>query len=335
MAFKNKFPTSHLILFNAFRFIINVGFVYIFQLLFGVENILPGVAIGVGFTMLSINDFNLQPWTMFFITVFLYTLSGFVGQSALMPIIPAFIINFLFVILIILLINEPQILKSNISFLLCFVFAQSTSVSWNLFNIRLLSLFCGSLFVGACIIINWYRKGYGKNGRNLKEQILLCQKNKSYMFRMAFGISIAMMIGMILKLKKPLWISIVVMSLTQLEFNETVERIKHRFIGTMVGVILFFIFFQLIIPSQYAIIVVMLLGYIGFFFPDYKYKQIINTISALNASLVLLDTKTAITNRIICLISGIIIVLSIYYITKITRYVIITLKQHKLKQRFY
>ncbi|PJN80348.1 hypothetical protein CWE04_09275 [Thomasclavelia cocleata] len=36
-----------------------------------------------------------------------------------------------------------------------------------------------------------------------------------------------------------------------------------------------------------------------------------------------------------CLISGIIIVLSIYYITKIICYIIITLKQHKLKQRFY
>ena len=36
-----------------------------------------------------------------------------------------------------------------------------------------------------------------------------------------------------------------------------------------------------------------------------------------------------------CLISGIIIVLSIYYITKIICYIIITLNQHKLKQRFY
>lgn len=330
MTLKNRFPRCYMILFNALRFIINIGFVFIFQLLFGVENILPGVAIGVGFTMLPTNDFGLRPWTMFFITVLLYTLSGFIAQSALLPIIPAFIINFLFVILIILLINEPQILKSNITFLLCFVFSQSTPVPWEHFNMRLISLFVSSLFVGICIIINWYRKGYGKNGRNLREQIFLCQKNRSYMFRMAFGISIAMMIGMVLQLKKPLWISIVVMSLTQLEFNETIERIKHRFIGTMIGVTLFFILFQLIIPSQYAIIVVMLLGYVGFFLPDYKYKQIINAISALNASLVLLDTKTAIESRIVCLINGIIIVLAIYYMTRIIRHLIISLNQHKL-----
>ena len=84
------------------------------------------------------------------------------------------------------------------------------------------------------------------------------------------------------------------MSLTQLEFSETLERIKHRFIGTLIGVVLFFIFFQVLIPQKYAIWVVMLLGYVGFFLPDYKYKQVINAVSALNASLVILDTMTAI-----------------------------------------
>lgn len=330
MAFKNKFPRCYLILFNALRFIINVGFIFIFQLLFGVENILPGVAIAVGFTMLPTNDLGLRPWPMFFITIFLYTLSGIAAQSALMAVIPAFIINFFFISLIILLINEPQFLKANITFLLCFVFAQSTPVPWGHLNSRILSLFAGSLFIGFCILINWHRKGFGKNGRTLKEQILLCQKNRSYLFRMAFGVSFAMMIGMVLHLKKPLWISIVVMSLTQLEYNETIERIKHRFIGTMIGIVIFFIFFQLIIPSQYAIVVVMFLGYIGFFLPDYKYKQVINAISALNASLVLLDTKTAIENRVICLVSGIIIVVTIYYMTKIIRYIIISFNHRQI-----
>ena len=40
------------ILQNAFRFLVNVGFVFVFQMIFGMENTLVGVAIGVGFTML-------------------------------------------------------------------------------------------------------------------------------------------------------------------------------------------------------------------------------------------------------------------------------------------
>lgn len=109
------------------------------------------------------------------------------------------------------------------------------------------------------------------------------------------------------------------MSLTQLEFCETLERIRHRFLGTLVGVVLFFIFFQYIIPQQYAMFVIMFLGYIGFFLPEYKYKQVINAISALNASLVILDTKTAIENRVFCLLLGIVIVMMIYMLASIAR----------------
>lgn len=82
---------------------------------------------------------------------------------------------------------------------------------------------------------------------------------------------------------------------------------------------LFFVFFQLLIPQQYAMLVIMLLGYIGFFLPEYKYKQVINAISALNASLVILDTKTAIENRLFCLVLGIVIVIVIYMLAGTAR----------------
>lgn len=318
------------IILNAGRFLFNIAFIMVFQILFGAENILPAVAISVGFTMLPQYDLGIKPFTMFIITIFLYTGSGAIAQFAFAQPIIAFIFNFMFIALIILLTNEPLIMKPNISFLLCFVFSQSTPVPWDLFANRMLSLVCGSLLVGFYILINWYHKGYGKDGRNLKEQVLLCQVNRSYLFRMSFGIAIAMYFGMIFHVQKPLWISIVVMSLTQLEFTETMERIKHRFIGTLIGVICFFIFFQYLIPKEYAMLVVMFLGYIGFFFPEYKYKQIINAISALNASLVLLDTKSAIENRILFLIVGVLIVLFIYVMTLLIKQFHILRKKIKL-----
>lgn len=304
-----------LILHNAFRFVINVGFVFIFQIIFGVENILPGVAIGVGFTMLPMMDLPIRPWTMFFIIMLLYTGGGLAGELALVSPVLAFPLYFIFTVLIILLSNEPVAYKPNISFLLCFVFSQATPLPFDLLASRMNAVFFGGLIVGVGTLINWYRYGYGKNGRTMRQQIQLCAKNRSYIFRMSFGIAFAMTTGMLLHLQKPLWISIVVMSLTQLEFSETMERIKYRFIGTMIGVVLFFLLFQILIPQQYAMYVVMFFGYIGFFLPDYKYKQIINAVSALNASLVLLDGVTAIEQRIACLVAGIVIVIVIYALT--------------------
>lgn len=300
--------------YNAFRFLITLGFVFLFQSIFGAENTLIGVAIGVGFTMLPLCNLDIHPWTMASITLILYIGSVITAQISIFNPWLAWIANFLFTAFILLLSNEPMSMKVNISFLLCFVFAQSTVVPSNLFLNRLWATACGALFVAGCILLHWYRHGYGKNGIRLKHQVLRCQRNRSYILRMSSGISFAMFIGSICHLQKPLWISIVVMSLTQLEFSETIERIVHRFLGTFAGVFIFFVLFQQVIPKQYAALMVMLLGYIGYFFPEYKYKQVINAISALNASLVLLDTRTAIENRILCLIAGILIVLSIHFV---------------------
>lgn len=314
----NKESLIWKIFYNAFRFVISISFIIIFQTIFGAENTLVGVAISVGFTMLPLCDLDLKPWAMFWITVILYGGSAFVAQLSIINPWLAFIGNFLFLALIILLANEPFAYQTNISYLLCFIFGQSTVVPWDRFPMRAASAIIGGLFVGICIVINWYRKGYGGN-IGLKQQILRCQVNRSYLLRMSFGVSIAMLIGTLLHISKPLWISIVAMSLTQLEFTETLVRIKHRFIGTLVGIVIFFIFFQYLIPQQYAALVVMFLGYMGFFLPEYKFKQVINAVSALNASLVLLDTVTAIENRLICLIAGIVIVLCIYFVTKFIR----------------
>ena len=303
MSFINKESLLWKIIHNAFRFLISLAFIIVFQTLFGVENTLLGVAISVGFTMLPMCNLDIKPWTMFWIIVILYGGSTFVAQlSAVNPWL-AFGCNFIFLSLIILLANEPLEYQTNITFLLCFVFSQSTVVSWSQFPMRATAGIVGGIFVGGCVVLNWYRHGYGGKIR-VRQQILRCQVNRSYLLRMSFGVSLAMLIGSLFEISKPLWISIVVMSLTQLEFTETLTRIKHRFVGTLVGIIIFFIFFQYLIPQQYAGFVVMFLVYMGFFLPEYKFKQIINAVSALNASLVILDTLTAIENRLLCLVAG-------------------------------
>lgn len=323
---------SKTICINFLKFLENIGFILLFAAIFGSENILPAVAVGVGFTMLPFYDLNIKPWTMFFIILFLYTGSAFAAQSALLSPWIAFPINFIFTALIILLSNEPEYMKPSISFFLAFVFSQAVPLPWDAFASRFACLFFGGLLVGIVTVFMWKFKGYGVDGRNLKEQFHLCKSKRSFLQRMSFGIAIAMFIGSILGLKKPLWISIVVMSLTQLEFHQTLERIKHRFIGTLIGCVIFFIFFQMLIPKQYAAAIVLSLGYIGFFTADYKHKQIINAISALNASLVLLDTGAAIRARILCLLGGILIVLMIYYAADLFKKVLGYVYEKKQKQ---
>lgn len=302
---------------NAVQFVLNLAFVLAFQVLFGSLNILPGVAISVGLTMFPVGYIGVKPLTMAGIIIGLYTGGALVGQMALASPWLAFIGNFLFVLLIMILTCEPAMYKPAISFLLCFVFSQATPVPAEIFPSRIIGVAAGAVVVAVVTVIQWKRQGHWNDGRGLKEQAALCVVRKGYILRMSLGIAVAMLIGMLLGLKKPLWISIVVMSLTQLHYHETLERIRHRFFGNVVGILFFIVVFRMLIPEEYAFAMVLFLGYVSFFTSEYKYKQIVNAVSAVNASLVLLDTSTAVENRLLCLAGGAVIVLLLYLVQKV------------------
>ena len=146
-------------LYNAFRFVINVGFIFLFQMMFHAENTLTAVALSVGFTMLPNSELHIRPGAMCCIVLLLYIGGGIAAQSALLHPALAFLINFWFLVLLLALISEPMEMKANISFLLCFVFSQSTYVPWTQFPARLACVSFGALLICGCIVLNWKRKG--------------------------------------------------------------------------------------------------------------------------------------------------------------------------------
>ena len=181
------------------------------------------------------------------------------------------------------------------------------------FILRILGLSAGGTLIAAAMLIFQKRAKNISQRRTLRAQIDLCiSNNRAFILRMAIGIALAMAAGEALHLKKSLWITIVVMSLTQPAFCDAVQRIRHRVCATVVGIALFTILFDLLIPQQYATVGILLLGYCGSFTSAYQHVQTINAVSAITASLVLLDSTTAVWNRVGCLAGGIVIVLLLY-----------------------
>lgn len=315
-------------LINALRFMFNLLFISVFQILFGTVNIMAGIAIGVGWTMFPKGFTGVRPWSMAAIIVILYAGGSIVAQLALCSPWLALPFNLMFTAVLLLLSAEPVKQKPSISFLLCFIFCQSTPVSAADFPLRLTGVVLAGIFVAATALIYWKKDGHWNEGRTLKQQIAMCRINKGYILRMSLGLALAMFAGTIFDLKKPLWISIVVMSLTQIEFRDTIERIKHRSLATIAGVTMFLILFNVVIPEQYAFIVILALGYLSFFTPEYKYKQVVNAISAINASLILLDTMSAIQNRFFCLAGGVLIVVFMWFIQHPVKKLHQTISEH-------
>lgn len=303
---------------NAYKFSIMMFFILAYIKIFGDENTLIGVSIYVGLAMFPVCDSNMKRSSMLLVIAIVFIGSGLVSQlDALSPWI-SFPINFLFVYLVMMMTSEPTYLKLNIVMLLPFLFCQSVPVSLEQFPIRMLAIFSGTFLMILATYFGWKKRGFGsEDSKSFRQQLSLNKKHYKTGIRMATGISIAILVSSILKTEKVLWITLVVMSLTQINSEEMLSRIKYRILGTVLGSIFFFLAFEYLLGREYAIFIVLLFGFIGFFSDEYKHKQFINTVSAINASLILFNTKNAIWNRFAGLALGIAIVLILYFIEKL------------------
>nr|WP_307760391.1 FUSC family protein [uncultured Peptostreptococcus sp.] len=317
---ENTNRKSFLITFlnNVKMFVFMMIFILTFIKIFGQENTLIIVSIYVGLVMFPACDTGMTKKAMMAVIAFCYIGSTIMAQlNTISPWI-ALPFNLVFVFLVMAATSEPTYLKMNVIMLLPFVFNQSVPVDFNGFKARMAVTVIGTLIVIVCTYIQWTKNGYGKEGsRTLIEQIRKGLKHANTALRMTLGVSFALILSTILKSQKPLWITIVVVSLTQFTSQEMVSRIKYRLLGTILGSIFFVITFNYILPIEWGIAVVFLFNFIGAFLDEYKYKQFINTVSAINASLIIYNTDRAILGRFVGLFIGILIVCLLYLLEKL------------------
>ena len=290
--------------------------------LFGEENTLPAVCIAVAWLMFPESNLNLKPWVFTINTFFLFIFGAISGQAIHLNILGAGFIWFATTIVILLLSMAPLLYQPSIPFLLNFVFCQAVPSTPGHFADRIICLAVGSAFLCIVTLVSWKKKGWSQGTSGFRQQIEEGLTQRSYILRMATGLAIAMIITTAMHMHKPLWISIVVMSLTELEAEMMHLKIKNRLLGTAIGIIFFTIIIGILLPPSLAPAFILLMGYVGFFFSDYRTKSIFNAISALNASLVIFDHDTAIADRIGCLFIGMAIVLTLYGLSKLRHHIV-------------
>ncbi|MEG1473575.1 MAG: FUSC family protein [Christensenella sp.] len=312
---------------NTASFAFCMGCIYLFMFLFGNANTLVSVAIVVGLMSLPLIDPQVNHKQMALTVFLLFLLSGLGALLSLVNIGLSIFCNFTVIIVIMIFTLEPQKLKPYMPFLLCYIFSQGSPVAGHDLTLRILALTAGGAAVALISYFTWQHKLKDAPARPMREQIRISAKHKSFILRLAIGLVIASIIGFIFHLKKPMWISIVVMSLTQIDLQQTHERIKYRIIASIAGIFFFLLFCQLLVPQEYLFIFIIFLGYLSSWVKEYKYAQVINTISAINANLVLFDVGTAIETRLLLLGIGIAIVLILFLLERATKHF---LQQHKI-----
>lgn len=242
----------------------------------------------------------------------LFIFTGIANRVAEINPILGMIINLISIFSITYLLSAKLEYKAYIPLILIYIFDQSNVAIGKDFYTRMISLALGGLITG--IVYYFRHRNVKEEFKNIKEHIKdvdIISPRFIISLKMSIGVSIAILIGTLLGIQRTMWISISVMSLTQLEFETTKERFKHRIIYTIIGAVTFVLLFQVLIPEKYDALASIVLSYIYTFIESYKHKMIFITVSALSASMVIFDTTTAIATRIILIILGCILAILI------------------------
>lgn len=323
----------HLALINLWNYGKILLLIVIFAKFFGFDNTLPAVCIAVGWLMFPNSKLDIKPSVMTFNIFFLFLLGTIAAQLVHVNVFGAAVGYFITTVILLAFSISPFLYQPYIPFFLNFIFCQSVPVNAHGFMLRLLAVIIGSAFVSAMTYYTWRKKGLDKTGRNLKQLLTAAWRYKEYILKMACGLTLAMGIAQYFSFAEPLWVSVVVLSLTQMDRNKMFRRTKDRVIGTVIGILIFTIVIQILIPHRYAMLFILVMGYVSFFFTQYRTKTIINAISALNASLVFLPGKAAVADRLGGLVLGIIIVFGIELIAYVISLIISKSKPPQPPQR--
>lgn len=301
---------------NTLKFTFMMIFILVFIKIFGKQNTLIGVSAYVGLSTFPYCDTGLSRKSNNLIIPILYLSAPLIAYLNSYNYILSIPLNFIYIYILMLLSIEPSIFRLNVIYMLPFLFCESVPVNSEELPIRILATFVSVVIILIYSNFKWNKLEINNRDKSIKYQIYSGLIHKRLIFRMSIGISIALFVTSLFKSEKPLWISLVVMSLTQIETDDMFIRIKQRTIGTILGTVFVAIVFGYLIPQKYQIIIVMLFGYLGFFYNDYSHKQFFNFVSSISASLIVFNQNTAMLNRFISLCIGISIVLILYFIEK-------------------
>ncbi|MDA3732519.1 FUSC family protein [Niameybacter massiliensis] len=197
-------------------------------------------------------------------------------------------------------------------FLLFYVFMEGTPIVDGTVFLRVASiLVCGIL--ASLIIYKCTPADYTNPTRPTQLKALIHHlKEKEptryfFIIRMTLALTIGMALGNIIGLEKGMWINVTILSLTQLSYKETKERMPKRITGTLIGILLFIIVFNLILPPSLTLMGVIIGGYCSSVVSSYIPKVSFNTMLALASAMGAIGSLSAISIRFGYMILGLFI----------------------------
>lgn len=272
---------------------------------FGSENILVGITLITALLMFLKIDIGISMRQAPFVILGLFFLIVLASSILHVDTLTGFLLNCIFIFIMVYLSTERMEAKSYLPFMLCYLFIQGTSVSSEVFWARMASIaICGSLVIVVYYLSHRKKPSPKATVQSILRDIDMGSERFIFAVKLSIGVSLAMFLGSMLDVNKAMWIGLTVFSLTQPAIMDTWARFKVRMIGTIIGMVIFVVLFIYVIPPQYQPLAVLLFGYIYMFAEDYGTQMVFVTINALASAVLLFDPGTILVERIVLIVLG-------------------------------
>lgn len=296
---KQKYITA-LILKNILCLIFCMIFVTIFTKLFGNENSIVGVVTILGvLTFRSSNlDFDVKQSSFTLFGVFCIFIIG-PNISNLVGPIARSVINFIFIMMILILTCHNVVLSNQSILVLSYLLLCGYEVSdMNVLINRVIGLATGGIIVAIIFYIKQRKVKFEHKLSDIIKDVDLSNDRTKWQLKLAFGICTSMLIGELMNLPRTMWIGIALMSIIQPN-KEVVEfRFKNRIIFTFLGCLLYFIVYSSM-PVEFRSLMGMIGGIMVGFSATYQWQVVFNAFGGLTSAIPILGLGGSLITRII------------------------------------
>lgn len=310
-------------------FIFCVLFINFHNWLFGTQNSIVGVTLLIGIFMFMRGDLGFNAKQAAICIPLLFAIVAFAPKLAsLNPIIGLFV-NLIAISLIMIISSHDITMSNHVPFMMGYLFCQGYDVVGDDYWLRVISLVGGGILIAGLYYLVNRKKTYKRSFADLFKEINMNSTRTQWYIRLVITLSLVIFIGEIIGYPRTMWVSLAVLSLTTPFGTEHSDRAKVRIPAAILGVAVFYILFEIIIPVDYQEIVVMLAGFMSMFMANYFVKSIYNSFSSLGAAVLLFPVKDALVLRIASNVIGTLIAIGSYLLFNLI-FKLISRKQEKI-----
>ena len=280
-----KEKLRHILIYNFKVYLVMVfcvAVVTLFTKITGSDNSVVGVTVLLAVLVLRQADFGIKTThgLISIAGIFLILMAGPRFTNTLAP-IPAFVVNVICILLLMILGCHNVIMYNHSTFVLGYLLLQGYDVTGRTYALRVAGLFFGMILCMFIFYKNQRKRPYQRKFIDLFKEFNIHSARSRWYVRLSVIVSSAMLIMSLLGLPRAMWAGIACMSVCLPFPNDGIKRAPDRGIFNIVGGLIFMGLYFVLPKSLYPYI--GMIGGIGVgYSAGYAWQTVFNTFGALS-----------------------------------------------------